>query len=199
MIKIKKAKVKNRSLEIEMNETVLLESGTNVTNEVTKKCAALAHDELIAAFENLRKHMIKICDFKKSELITRDNIENFDTSILDEYSVYGFSVGGNEDSEGVTLIGCRKFDSGKVLNIVTPFTPYSSDDYEFGNTLASDIEACIYQVEEYLNGKCAVKQLEIPFEDGEVATFEVKPEKAGRKKKKEMDYAEEAVNAGGEF
>ena len=161
---IKKAKLKSRSLEVELDEKVEVGEAT-VTNEVVKKCAALVSDDLIAAFDNLKKHMVKICDFKKSELITRENIEDYACLDLPEYSITGFSIGGNDEHEGVTLIGSRKFDSGKVLNIVTPFTKYDIDEYEFAMELASDIQRCVYEVEEYLNGKCAAKQMELAFDE----------------------------------
>lgn len=175
---IKKAKLKSRSLEVELDEKIQIEEST-ITNEVIKKCVSLAHDDLLAALDNLKKHMVKICDFKKSELITTQTIEEFDGDLLPDYTITGFSIGGNEDSEGVTLIGNRKFDNGKVLNIVTPFTKYDADEYEFALELAADIQRCVYEVEEYLNGKCAAKQLEIPFDDGESMSYNISDSEAG--------------------
>jgi hypothetical protein len=118
----------------------------------------------------LKVHMVKTCDFKKSELITRATIDDFDLNKLSEYRIKGFSIGGNDDSEGVVLIGSREFASGKVLNIVTPFIRYNdeADPYEFAPELADAINAAVYEVEQYLwEDKYAIKQLEIPFDEEE--------------------------------
>lgn len=143
-----------------------------VINEVTKKCADLAHDDLLKALEGLIPHMVKICDFRGSDLVDRDSIDNID-GILEslrtlncDYEITGFSIGGADDKEGVTLIGCRVFESGKVLNIVTPFTQYQDEDYKLGSELADAIERCVFETYEYLfNGKVAYKQLEMDFND----------------------------------
>ena len=187
-----------------MNETI---SGNDYsfTNEVTKKCASLVHDDLIIALKSLVPHLIKICDFKGSDDINKDNIEYGLSEIFLGYEITGFSIGGVDDNEGVTLIGQRKFDSGKVLNIVTPFIKYTDEDYKFGDELASVIEGCIYEIEQYLFGdKFAVKQLEMDFNekneseatvtisdnDGNSATLEV--DKKG-KLKKSKKVAEEVA------
>ena len=202
--KVTKVKIKDRSLTVDMNETI---SGNDYsfTNEVTKKCASLVHDDLIIALKSLVPHLIKICDFKGSDDINKDNIEYGLSEIFLGYEITGFSIGGVDDNEGVTLIGQRKFDSGKVLNIVTPFIKYTDEDYKFGDELASVIEGCIYEVEQYLFGdKFAVKQLEMDFNekneseatvtisdnDGNSATLEV--DKKG-KLKKSKKVAEEVA------
>jgi len=173
MQKIKKAKIKDRSLIVEGEERMVTEGGSEVTNEVAKKCAALAHDDLVKAFDNLKKHLIKICDLRGAEYIDKENIDDCQIPELENYTVTGFSIGGNDESEGVTLIGNRTFNSGKVLNIVAPFTQYAGDDYAFAIELASDIHAAVYEVECYLNGKCASKQLEIPFDEAETTDYRV--------------------------
>ena len=204
--KVTKVKIKDRSLTVDMNETI---SGNDYsfTNEVTKKCASLVHDDLIIALKSLVPHMVKICDFAGSDIIKESNIESAFTLAEEfpQYEITGFSIGGIDDNEGVTLIGQRKFDSGKVLNIVTPFIKYTDEDYKFGDELASVIEGCIYEVEQYLFGdKFAVKQLEMDFSenneseatvtisdnDGNSATLEV--DKKG-KLKKSKKVAEEVA------
>ena len=207
--KVTKVKIKDRSLTVDMDETV---SGADYsfTNEVTKKCASLAHDDLIKALTRLIPHMIKICDFKFSENINEDNISEdgiLEFQEIKNYEITGFSIGGVDNNEGVTLIGQRKFDSGKVLNIVTPFIKYTDEDYKFGDELASVIEGCIYEVEQYLFGdKFAVKQLEMDFNKsseseatvtisdnyGNSTTLEV--DKKGKlKKSKKIKVTEEAA------
>ncbi|MBS4056545.1 MAG: hypothetical protein KGZ82_04420 [Bacteroidales bacterium] len=158
--RIKKAKIKGRSLEVELTESVDTGNGP-VTNEVVLKCTGLVHGDLLARFDRLKIHLVKICDMKKSETITAENIENFDLSILDDYQVKGFSIGGDDEHEGVVLIGAREFESGKILNLVSPFTKFSDGHapYEFESDLYNDVQACVYEVELYLEGKYLIKQL----------------------------------------
>ena len=113
-ITVKKAKLKDRSLEVNLEETINTPGGGSVTNEILKKCNTLVHDDLIAAFDRLKVHMVKACDFKKSELITGESIENFDLSLLSDYRVKGFSLGGEDDNEGVVLIGSREIGRAHV-------------------------------------------------------------------------------------
>ncbi|KAF0190418.1 MAG: hypothetical protein FD166_3811 [Bacteroidetes bacterium] len=168
---VKKAKLKDRSLEVNLDETIITTSGGgSVTNEILKKCNTLVHDDLLAAFDRLKIHMVKACDFKKSELITPESIESLDLSLLSDYHIKGFSIGGDDESEGVVLIGSREFSSGKVLNIITPFIRYAEevDPYEFSAELADAVNAAVYEVEQYLfEDKYAIKQLEIPFDEEE--------------------------------
>lgn len=168
--KIRKAKLKGRSLEVELTEHIDTDNGP-ITNEVIMKCTGLVHDDLISRFDRLKIHMVKICDMRKSETITDETIDQFDISILNDYEVKGFSIGGEDEHEGVVIIGSREFESGKVLNLVSPFTKYNDEHspYDFESDLYNDVQACVYEVELYLEGsKYAVKQLELPFDEAEV-------------------------------
>ena len=159
--KIKKVKIKDRTLTVDMDEVVTNENGS-VTNEVTKKCAYLAHEDLLIAFKSLIPHLVKICDFKGSENIFEDNIARFEA--FPEYNITGFSIGGSDDYSGVTIIAQREFASGKVLNIVTPFQTFSDIDYPLGDELSLAVEACISEVHSYLfDNKFAEKQMEMDF------------------------------------
>jgi hypothetical protein len=164
--RIKKAKIKGRSLEVELTETIHTDNGP-VTNEVVLKCTGLVHDDLLARFDRMKVHLVKICDLRKADTITDGSIENYDLSILDDYEVKGISIGGEEEHEGVVIIGARKFESGKVLNLVSPFTKFTDEHapYEFESDLYNDVQACIYEVELYLEGKYLIKQLELPFDE----------------------------------
>lgn len=163
---IKKAKLKSRSLEVELTETVETDNG-QVTNEVIMKCAGLVHDDLRKVFQRLVLHMILVCDLKKADHINLDTFEMDNLSEFDDYEVKGFTIGGQDDHEGVVIIGSRKLDNGKVLNIVTPFTKFTDEHapYDYESELFNDIQACLYEVEQYLEGKYAIKQLELPFDE----------------------------------
>lgn len=168
--KIKKAKLNGRALTVDMDEIVPVDDST-ITNEVTKKCAHLAHEDLLAAFDFLIPHLVAICDFRGSDLVNEDSLQDPQSIInkfkefkFGDYSITGVSEGGSDENSGATIVAQRKFSTGKVLNIVTPFTQYFNEDYKFGNELSADVQRCIYEVEQYLfYGKYAEKQLEMDF------------------------------------
>jgi hypothetical protein len=139
---IKKAKItKGRTLEVELIER--MPDGTD--NEHIMKCQQLVHNDLVATFDKLKIHFAKIC--KLHEGIEIDLQDFNPEQHLKDFKVNSFSIGGNDDSEGVTLSGCREFESGKVLNLNTPFTKYVEDeDYLFSLDLAGDIHSCISEV-----------------------------------------------------
>lgn len=175
-ITIKKAKLRGHSLEVEMREEMVVEGSGNVTNEIVKKCNTLVHEDLVKAFSKLKLHLVAICDLRGTDLILEaETLDSVDMNEFREFEVTGFSIGGDDDHEGVVLIGNRRFKSGKVLNLVTPFTKYvdENDPYDLVNDLSLDIAAAVYEVEEYLfNNKYAVKQLEMDFEGEEASEIE---------------------------
>ena len=181
-ITVKKAKLRGHSLEVEMQEELVVEGSGSVTNEITKKCNTLVHEDLKKALSKLKLHLIVICDLRHADIIhNADEFDQIDLEQFKEYEVTGFSIGGEDDNEGVVLIGSRKFSSGKVLNIVTPFTKYvdENDPYVFASELSLDIASAVYEVEQYLfHDKYAVKQLEMDFIDTEEAPADKEEELA---------------------
>lgn len=166
--KIKKAKIKKMSLEVEMEEIIFPENASPITNDVTKKSDQLIHAGLQAAFDKLKPHLIVICEQKYSETLKSisnlSEFDNFDDEVLENVTVSGFVISG-DDQSGVTLIGSKTIELG-VLNLISPFVKYTGD-YSHGEELQTVIQECVYEVEQYLfEGKCAIKQMELPF-DGE--------------------------------
>ena len=95
--------------------------------------------------------------------ITEDNVYDFDPEQLMNYEITGYSIGGSDDSAGVTITGKKLLESGQVLNLNVPFTKFEDEDgYIHGAALMSDIQACNYEVEEFLNGKWGIVQQELP-------------------------------------
>lgn len=192
--KIRKAKLKDRTLEVELEEYINSEGGT-INNTIIKKCGSLVHDDLIIALEKLKPHLVKICDFKKADSITPGTIEDYNLENLTEYKVNGFTIGGDSEHEGIVIIGCRTFSNGKVLNITTPFMKFSDDNepYELAEDLGENISRCLFEIDEYLfNEKHAIKQLEMEFDEDMTDSEETMPEepkKGSRKKSKVMEAA----------
>jgi len=169
---IKKAKIKDMTLTVEMEEIIYPENASPITNDVTKKSDQLIHEDLRAAFDKLIPHLVHICEQKEAGVaelkFSRENLELEPEELAEQallpYSVTGFVIGGSNEHLGVTLIGSKSVDCG-TLNLISPFTKYEGE-YKYGMELSIAIEACVYEVEQYLfEGKCAVKQMELPFDD----------------------------------
>lgn len=166
-IQIKKAKIKSHIfLEAEYSEPIL-----DGVTQVKKDCTAPVHDDLKKAFRRLDIHLAFLCEqakpstdkkalsitaaFPDDETVTRlDPGEEFrcllpDWHIINNTTCSGFSVGGNGETEGVSLFGVRVLSNGKKINIVTPFTKWA-DDYQFVGELIELIEECKAEVYSYL-------------------------------------------------
>ena len=173
MDKIKKATLKKgRTLEITLTEIITVDQGT-VENEVVKKCQYLAHIDLINSFEKLNHHLKDICEMG---------------GLTEEFTVSGYTLADGGDGEGVILSGSKKLSTGKVLNLNSPIVEFYSDDYMEIEALEADIVNCTKEEKEYLNGKCAVKQIELNFdasdEDSQINIADgLEPKKKGKKKK----------------
>lgn len=161
-IKVTKAKVKNSQLELAYNR---IDSNNSATVEVTEKLPYIVHPDLTTTFIKLRKHLAKLCDLREGDILKEDNFEEFPAEELSNLFVTSFTVSGDDESEGVVITGGKKLVSGKIINLNTPFTRFTDevDPYLFESDLFVDIQGCIYEIEEYLKGKFAVKQMEIPF------------------------------------
>lgn len=198
-MKITKAKVKNRSLDIDytdkksiMNpEGEVLES----SRDVNVKCSDLCHDSLLATFDLLKTHGVMIADVRESlevENAIRQGIpiNEIDPENLKTISITGFVVSGSEEdgSEGAMIIFQKK-NGTRILNITTPLVKFEDPDYPYCSEFREVVESCIEEVEQYMEGKVAVKQLEMNFDEdfgGEAKIKEPKePKKRGRKAKVE--------------
>ncbi len=165
-IEIQKAKVnKHSTLEVEY----LRHNDDETTSEVSEKHDNIVHPDLQAAFAKLLPHMVLIVDLRESDIIgtgkNKCGIDAVPVEHLNKFTVTQFSIGGGSEGEGVTITGNKKLNSSQVFNINTPFQKYDDElsDYKYGSELAEVVQGCIYEVEQYLAGKCAVKQTELEF------------------------------------
>ena len=157
-VKIKKAKIKDDLfLEVEFTEDLPGHS----KKETKLTCTVPVHDDLKESFNKLDKHLAILCDEIKFK---GKNFDQFDHDDLVLFSVKGFSIGGNDENEGVTISGMKEGKYG-IVNLNTPFTKYEGTEYPHTSQLGADIQTCLYEVNEYLfNGKRAPeKQLAIDF------------------------------------
>ena len=135
-------------------------------DNVTVEGKNLIHKDLRAAFNELIPHLTFLCEQKEADgKVTMGELPDNISSILE---VTGYTIGGSDDDEGATLIGKRFLKSKKVLNLIAPFTKFNNENEEYKHSfeLQQAIEACNYEVEQYLTAKkWAVVQQELPFEE----------------------------------
>jgi hypothetical protein len=160
---IVKASVKNDRCEVTYKESF---SEANYSNEVSKKCSQIVHADLKKAMDRLKLHLVMVCEQPEAGLIDIETIHQVELDEFNNYVVTGYSIGGNDESAGVTIIGQKLLKSGSVLNLITPFIKFEdSDAYLFAGELYSDISSCNYEVEEYLFAeKWGIKQQEFDFD-----------------------------------
>lgn len=129
MIEIKKAKIKDGMfLEAEYSER--LPDGT--TNSIKISSAHVVHDDLRAAFADL------------DETLAQFTEQYYKGGLLGNVKMTGFVISGSDSSEGVTMLGTRILDSGKNLNITSPFSSWADHDIE------REISVCRDEVYAYL-------------------------------------------------
>ena len=161
-VKIRKAKIKDELfLEGEFTETLPGHS----KKDSKFSCTVPVHQDLIDAFAKLPKHLAILCD----GLIVPGKVkhlEDWNDEELVKFTVKGFSIGGNEESESVSLSGAKEGSYG-LINLNTPSQKWEGSEYHHIGSLGSDINACIYEVEQYLfeGKKAPERQMEIEFEE----------------------------------
>lgn len=126
----------------------------------------LVTNDLKDAFSALTAHLAFLCEQKEAD--GKEFLEDLPKDIDKKLEVTGYTIGGEDESRGVTLIGKRFLNSNKVLNLNSPFTKFDDENepYQFAFELEQSIQACEYEVNEYLfNKKWKVVQQELPFEE----------------------------------
>lgn len=133
-------------------------------NTVTVEGKNLVHGDLKAAFKALTGHMAILCELREA----KEESAPQELNDLNTVEVTGYSIGGTDEDEGVTLIGKRFLKSKKVLNLIAPFTKFANEneEYPYSYELMDAINLCGYEVEQYLTAKkWAIVQQELPFDE----------------------------------
>ena len=161
-VKIRKAKIKDELfLEGEFTETLPGHS----KKDSKFSCTVPVHQDLINAFAKLPKHLAVLCDgLELPEEV--DHMEDWANEEHVKFTVKGFSISGNDETEAVSLSGAKEGSFG-LINLNTPSQKWENSDYGMIGELGSDINACIYEVEQYLfeGKKAPERQLEMAFEE----------------------------------
>jgi hypothetical protein len=200
-ITIKKAKLKGRRLTLDYFSPV--EGGSDT---ISVKCANQVHPDLLAAMDKLIPHFILLCELPEASilqgLLWNDMpMDDVDMGKFPKVQVTGYSIGGDDENEGLTIIGSRLLEKGKSLNVNSPFTKYDREEYQYADELNLAIQEIENEIREFLNGKISNKQLDM-FEDaaangddpfGETQTGNTVTIKPKGKRNKKVSELSEAV------
>lgn len=189
-IDIKKSIIKKDRLNVSYNERY---TEANYTNVVNKNCDQIIHSDLKDAFNRMKLHLVVLCEQPEASLVTKQSFTSPGfAETLNNYIITGYSNDSNDGIQGITIMGAKLLNSGKVLDMKI-FVPLNDEEYSFAEELQIDAASCDGEVEAYLfDEKWGVKQESLDFEcdEPEDATIvEEKPKKKSRGRKKEISMA----------
>ena len=164
-------------------------------NTVTVEGKNLVHGDLKAAFKALTGHMAILCELREA----KEESAPHELNDLNTVEVTGYSIGGTDEDEGVTLIGKRFLKSKKVLNLIAPFTKFANEneEYPYSYELMDAINLCGYEVEQYLTAKkWAIVQQELPFDEDAPQDIQADPVEEAFKEKADSFLQDMAEKTG---
>ena len=162
--------------------------------------ANIVHKDLKQAMQALIPHLALITeqreayDRKLSDLKAQSITDEDSNNVFKKFTVEGISLAN--DGREVAIQGIRILMKAGVVKLETPrIDTEDSDEYQYTNDLALDVDAVVYEAKAYIEErKWGVKEAEIDFKDIDpfngVKADEVpmaegeKPKKRGRKSKK---------------
>ena len=163
--------------------------------------ANIVHKDLRQAMQALIPHLALITeqreayDRKLSDLKAQSITDEDSNNVFKKFTVEGISLAN--DGREVAIQGIRILMKAGVVKIETPrIDTEDSDEYQYTNDLALDVDSVVYEAKAYIEErKWGVKEGDLDFRDidpfkGEVKADEVpmaegtEPKKRGRKPKK---------------
>ena len=162
--------------------------------------ANIVHKDLKQAMQALIPHLALITeqreayDRKLSDLKAQSITDEDSNNVFKKFTVEGISLAN--DGREVAIQGIRILMKAGVVKLETPrIDTEDSDEYQYTNDLALDVDAVVYEAKAYIEErKWGVKEAEIDFKDIDpfngVKADEVpmaegeQPKKRGRKPKK---------------
>ena len=180
---IKKAIIKKDRLSVNYNESF---TESNYTNGVSKSCDQIIHYDLRQAFDKLKVHLVALCEQPETERITQESIKSPGfAETFPNYSISGYAHSSQDGIDGVIIFGTKLLQSGATVDL-SIWTALSDSNYPYFEDLSLDIQACDWEVSEYLfSEKWGIKQERLDFEVDEPKEAEEKPKKRGRRKREE--------------
>lgn len=162
------------------------------------KGANIIHKDLKEAMNALITHLALITEQREAYnaplgKLREQRITDETDNVYKRLTVDSLSFTNGE--QRVSLTGCRILTKTGVISLTTPQVSLEdSEDYEYNNDLALDIDAVKYEAKEYIESrKWGVKQAELEFKDIDPYKVEAQdapevpmdaPKKRGRKPKK---------------
>ena len=161
LLTIQKATVKKQLLAAEFSEQLDLQSkpseftmqGTELVHPTLERCFA----RLVPHFCLLTEQLSESADFWPSDEATEPMPEHFDS-----YGVTGLIIG---KKDGVTLMGFRQLESGKVLNLTGQYVSFAEQSEEFEESdawhyphtdnLKTLVDEALAEIDAALRGKCS--------------------------------------------
>lgn len=190
-IKFKKIKISGRQLTVSYSEKNADENGIVLTNQVSKKCEQLCHEDLLNAFRRLVPHFAILSEVRSlpEPYIDGEPVfveEHINEIFKDTCRVTGLQINDSDSEETIIISGlkytkhsCVCFDAPQVSTAETMY-PYLAELFEAVEHVKSEVFAYLF------DGKCAVKQAEL-FDDSLDATnpttSDVEPEKPAAKRR----------------
>lgn len=118
-------------------------------DEVSLKGENLIHSDLREAMKGLEPFLLDLTEQKEAVSMDwqdphgtlSDDAVNYCKSI----QAKSIKIGGSDTNPGVTVCGCRVLASGKVLNLVAPFTGFDPDTEQYER--CGDLELAVKNVQ----------------------------------------------------
>jgi hypothetical protein len=160
------------------NYSYEIASGITKGDELNRKGSLIVHDDMRNAMKKLHAHLAVICEevdgakIRDIETIEEYDEENHkDNGIeykISRFSVDSFTIKGTGENLSVVLSGSKRLSTDDYVALTSPKTELDGD-YKFVHELRAAIDDCVFEVEEYMNGKSKPKMIqpELPGLNGE--------------------------------
>src|SRR3954468_1654574 len=120
---IEKAKiVKGETVEVHYIE--INDKGDRA--KMSKSLKAPMHDDLKQAFKNIAIHLAIMTGYVATKQVK--DIETPKEELTEGFIVTSYSIGGNEEDQGVVISGHKKLPSGKAVILNTPFERFTQKE-----------------------------------------------------------------------
>lgn len=147
---IDKAKlVKGETLDYQYLKT----DDTGAKSKGSESLKAPVHADLKQAFENLGIHLAIMCGYVPSSKVK--DIETPKPELSEGFHVTSYSIGGDEDDQGVVISGHKLLPDGKAVILNTPFRRFTESEqsrYVFMDDLQERLDRLDTEVRSYVDG-----------------------------------------------
>jgi hypothetical protein len=171
ILTVLKAKVKKQLLYAEFTEQHDEEASPRA---FTMQGTDLIHPDLQHRLAHLVPHLCLLCEqlAETPDYWPEDEAADLPAH-FSSYTVTGFSMG--RGGVGVTLIGQRELQGGKVLNLTSPYLAFEDENttYAYAGRLETEVLDAISEVELALRGKCSEAGRQLDMFDAEQNKEEV--------------------------